>query len=115
VARPDLGTDTDTLANLKLGDLGVDLDDLADDLVAGDDEFGGEGSPASGDGVVVLHAHGRHVHRAKRGGEGARRPEEVRVFRIVSGRRFNEHSGEVWHVCCDGIKVRMTITRRKAR
>jgi hypothetical protein len=57
VARPDLGTHSDTLANLELGDLGADLDDLANDLVAGDDEFGGEGTPASGDGVVVLHEH----------------------------------------------------------
>jgi hypothetical protein len=65
VARPDLGTDTDTLANLELGDLGANLDDLADDLVAGDDELGGERSPTSGDGVVVLHEHTEHTERSE--------------------------------------------------
>lgn len=39
-ARPNLGTDTNTLANLSEGDLGSDAENLADDLVSNSQRIG---------------------------------------------------------------------------
>lgn len=55
-AGADLGADADALADLELGHVLADLDDLAYDLVAGDYELGLPRAPATRDGVVVRAA-----------------------------------------------------------
>lgn len=54
-ARPDLGADTDALADLGEGHLGTDLEDLADDLVA-DSQRVRAAAPFAADGVQVAGA-----------------------------------------------------------
>ena len=49
----DLGTRSNTVANLVLGDLGSDLDDAANDLVSYAQGKGNVVSPSTGDGVDV--------------------------------------------------------------
>jgi hypothetical protein len=49
----DLRTNTNTVTDLHLGDLGADLDDLANDLVAYAEGQRDVLSPSSGDGVDV--------------------------------------------------------------
>ena len=52
-ARVDLGSNTDSLADLELGHLVADVRDFADDLVAWTNPAGAELAPAAGDGVDV--------------------------------------------------------------
>lgn len=56
-AGADLGADTDTLSDLELLDVLADLNDFADNLVAGDDKLGLPRAPAARDGVVVRAAN----------------------------------------------------------
>lgn len=54
-ARSDLGSNTDSLADLELGDFRSDFYDLADDLVTRDDKVWRlPWSPTARNGVVVL-------------------------------------------------------------
>lgn len=68
-ARTDLRAHTDPLADLELGHVLADLDDLADDLVARDDEFGLPRAPAARDGVVVLASARLTLHFRRETGE----------------------------------------------
>jgi hypothetical protein len=67
-ARADLGSNTDSLSDLELGDVLADLDDLANDFVARNDKLGLPGTPSARDGVVVLAPSDTGSERASRTG-----------------------------------------------
>lgn len=52
--RQDLGSNTDSLSDLELGNVASDVGDLSDNLVSGYDPVGAQWTPTTSDGVDLV-------------------------------------------------------------